>query len=167
MKENIKLIYYPEKKLYTKSKKVDDPKDPEVQAIVRKMLEIMHREKGIGISAIQVNVPLQIVISESQGEKTILFNPKIYKKSLKKEVDIEGCLSIPGVYGPVKRSRSIRAVGLNENGEEINIRASGLAARVLQHEYDHTQGILFIDKMVKSKESRKLLEKLQKLTDRM
>ena len=167
MLKDIKLIFYPNKKLFEKSKRVNDPTKPEIQELIREMLKIMREEKGVGISAIQVNVPLSIVIAEYQDQCIILINPKIYKKSIAKEIDLEGCLSLPGVYGPVKRHKSIKVSGLNEKGETVNITAKNLFSRVIQHEIDHTKGIIFIDKMVKSKESRKVLKKLQDLTDKM
>jgi len=167
MFKNINLIFYPDKKLRQKSKKVEDVLDPEIQELIKKMIEIMHKENGVGISAIQVGVPLQIIVVEHQGEQSVIINPKIYRKSLSKSIDLEGCLSLPGVYGPVKRSKIIKIKGLDVSGQEVDIRANGLVARIIQHEYDHTEGILFIDKMVNSKESRKVLEKLQQMSDKM
>jgi peptide deformylase len=163
MYQNIKLITYPNKKLYQKSEKVKDPTDPEIQGLIKKMIEIMRQEKGVGISAIQVNVPLAIIVIEDENHQFILINPRIYKKSWQKDVDNEGCLSVPGIFGPVKRNKSIQISGLNEKGERINIKANGLLARVIQHEYDHTRGILFIDRLIDSEESRKIREKLRDL----
>lgn len=157
------LIYYPDKKLCHKSKMVKNPNDPEIQKLIVSMIEIMRQKKGVGISAVQVNIPLRITIIEYGNQRLVLINPKIYKKSFRKNIDIEGCLSVPGVFGPVKRSFSIKVRAVNEKNKKINLKAEGPLARIIQHEVDHTEGILFIDKMINSEESKKTLKRLRDL----
>ena len=129
-----------------------------IKRIISNLVETLRHEKGIGLAANQVGIPLQIAVIESKAEKskngegvlsiplTIIINPEITKFSSQTETAEEGCLSIPNIWGMVKRPSKVIVKGLNEKGEEIEIKASGLFARVLQHEIDHLSGILFTDK---------------------
>jgi peptide deformylase len=139
------------------------PKDEigseKVKAIITEMKDAMASQKdGVAIAAPQIGVPLRIfVISGTllrQADKTykgdgtdlIFINPQIIKASKEKKEVEEGCLSVRWLYGKVQRSARVTISAMNENGEKIERGASGLLAQIFQHEIDHLNGILFIDK---------------------
>ncbi len=124
-----------------------------IKEIVGGMAETMLRANGLGLSANQVGLNARLFVAlipdeedEKDGKFYAIFNPEIIKFSRKKIVMEEGCLSIPGVYRLVERPEKIALEGQDENGKKIKIQTGGLAARVFQHETDHLNGILFIDK---------------------
>lgn len=122
---------------------------PKITASVRKLLddmaETMRAAEGVGLAAPQVGVSKRIIIVDV-GEGLIeLINPRLEKRE-GLETAMEGCLSIPQYVGEVERAATVTVVGLNREGEEIRITGSGLLARALQHEIDHLNGILFIDR---------------------
>jgi peptide deformylase len=112
------------------------------------MSDTMYSNKGVGLAAPQIGVSKRVIVLDA-GEGLIeLINPEVLKAS-GKEIDNEGCLSLPGLIGEVKRAAHVVVSGLNREGQEVKIEAGGFCARVLQHEIDHLDGILFIDKAVK------------------
>lgn len=110
------------------------------------MTKTMEEKDGIGLAAPQVGKNIRLITVNAKDGVLVMFNPKIIKKSFLKEWDEEGCLSIPFYFGEVRRHKSIVCVFNDINGKENKIRANGLLARVIQHETDHLDGILFIDK---------------------
>lgn len=131
---------------------VQDVRSKEVQTLIRDMWETMADAGGIGLAAPQVAVNLQIMVfgspdSGSGGRPlvppTVLINPKLEPIGTEIEFDWEGCLSIPGLRGKVPRWHAIHYRGLNELGEPIAQTVEGFHARVVQHEYDHLQGVLY------------------------
>lgn len=148
------IIKYPNPVLTKKTRKikVEEIKSPEVKELILDMLETMDANNGIGLAATQVGQSLRICVLKSareNGKTYILINPKFKSKSWKKEVAEEGCLSFPGKYIPVKRSASVKVEALDRNGKKILINGTGILARVLQHEIDHLDGVLFIKREVK------------------
>lgn len=128
---------------------------PELSRLAKNMLETIEND-GIGLAAPQIGKGIQLIVAaylpKDPEDKelvpyTILFNPKFKKLSAKTDKLSEGCLSLPGITGVVERSKSIRVTGQNENGANVTIDAHDLYARVLQHEIDHLNGILFIDRL--------------------
>lgn len=124
----------------------------EAAAIVKQLKEAMIAAAGIGLSANQIGLNLRAFVVQMPGNKETpakfyaVFNPKIVKVSPKKIAMEEGCLSVPGVYGLVERPEKITLEGFDKNGKKLKIKAWGLLARVFQHEVDHLNGVLFIDK---------------------
>ncbi|MBU0596775.1 peptide deformylase [Patescibacteria group bacterium] len=119
------------------------------QEFIKKMIPTMYDTDGIGLAAPQVgqNIRICVVGKEAVGDKDlILINPTWEKTSRRKFVDVEGCLSVPHTYGKVKRWRNIHVEALDEKGNKLSFPASNFFARVIQHEIDHLDGILFIDK---------------------
>lgn len=113
------------------------------------MLETMGEANGVGLAANQVGVSKRILIAADGDEKIIeLINPRC-DFSDGEELGIEGCLSVPGSYGEVPRAASISVRGLDRAGREVQIQAEGLLARILQHEIDHLDGILFTEKALR------------------
>jgi len=99
---------------------------PDVELLIGDMLETMKEQKGIGLAAPQVGKNIRLIVIESKDEPLILINPKVCKKSLRKESDEEGCLSIPGVYGIVRRPHKVKVTAKNHKGEDIEIIGKGL-----------------------------------------
>ncbi len=121
----------------------------EVRELIQDLKETMRYENGIGIAAPQIGVHKQIIIVATGNEPQVFINPKVVKKSFRKITSEEGCLSVPDVFGLVKRPRSVEIEAFSESGEEIVVKAEGMSSIILQHEIDHLHGILFIDKVRK------------------
>ena len=135
---------------------------PDILNLIKDMAETMYADSGVGLAAPQVGVSKRIItIDEDEEKLLVLLNPEIIK-SEGEAVEEEGCLSVPGVYSEVKRSLKVAVKALNENGDTIEITKEGLTARALQHEIDHLNGILFIDKIGRM-ERQILLNKLKKI----
>lgn len=136
----------------------------EIFALLKDMKETMHAFSGVGLAGNQIGIPLRLVtlIHPETKEELALVNPEIVSRSEEKEIGEEGCLSIPEIYAKVERNWKIVVRGLNEKGKEITLEAEGFLARILQHEIDHLEGILFIDYL---SPSRRLLlaSKLKKI----
>jgi len=121
--------------------------DEEIQKLIGDMLETMTKNNGLGLAACQVGKNLKLfVISKELSDKQIFINPEITKISQDQEVMEEGCLSLPGISKRVKRPRSLKISALDEKGRKFKIRAEGLLARAIQHEFDHLRGVLIVDK---------------------
>ncbi len=129
----------------------------ETQRLIDNMVETMKEYDGVGLAAVQVHVPRQIAVVEVANnprypEKpevplSVLINPKIEPLSEEMEEDWEGCLSINEMRGKVPRYKEIKVVGRNREGKEVDFVASGFHARVIQHEWDHLQGKVLLDRM--------------------
>lgn len=141
-----KIITNPNPILRKKSQPIKDVLDVELQKMLPEMVETMIKKDGVGLAAPQIGKNIRLVTVRFKNNNLILFNPIIVKKSLLKEWDEEGCLSVPGVFGDVKRHKKIAIKYLDQNNLEQQLKAEGLLARIIQHEIDHLDGILFIDK---------------------
>jgi len=134
---------------------------PEILNLIRDMAETMYTASGVGLAAPQVGVAKRIIIIDGEEEGLIVLVNPMMVKSEGEVIEEEGCLSIPGVYSEVKRSSKVTVKALNESGEPIKITKEGLLARALQHEIDHLEGILFVDRIGKV-ERQIVLNKLKK-----
>jgi peptide deformylase len=126
--------------------------DPELQALIDDMLETMRDADGVGLAAPQVGVPLQLFVYLSSPEsqhpvERVLINPTLVPERGDLVEDWEGCLSIPDLRGLVPRHHALRVIGLDRQGKTVDERVAGLEARILQHELDHLNGIVFLDRM--------------------
>lgn len=124
---------------------------PEIKVLISDMREEMVEAKGIGLAANQIGEDLQIFVidaklAEEGGVPDAYVNPEITEYSKDTAEMEEGCLSIPGYWVQVKRAKKIKMKALDKNGKKIKIKARGFLARVLQHEYDHLQGVLIKDR---------------------
>ena len=149
----LRILKYPHPALRHKSKPLRRV-DNELKNTVREMFDLMYANKGIGLAANQVDLPYRFFIlnTESDPEKAeefVFLNPVIVKRSGTADAD-EGCLSFPEIYAPVKRSAKIVIAAYDLEGEEVKYELSGLFARGAQHEYDHLDGVLFIDRLTPS-----------------
>ena len=134
----------PDPILRQKSKRVKTI-DGSIKKLIGNMIEIMHSASGVGLAAPQVGVPLRvIVIGMPEEENIVLINPEIVRRTGERWVT-EGCLSIPGYFGEIKRAQSVRVKGRDLSGKEIRIKADELLAQALEHEIDHLNGVLYID----------------------
>ncbi len=131
--------------------------DSSINKLIADMLETVHAAPGVGLAAPQVGVSLRIiVISLPEKEEIVLLNPEIVRRNGERCVD-EGCLSIPGYMGKVKRATSVTVKGRDAAGKEIRIKAKELLAQALEHEIDHLRGVLYIDRL----ESAESLHKVE------
>lgn len=142
----LQMRVYPDPVLRQKAKRV--PKvDGTVLKLIDDMIDTMHATGGVGLAAPQVGVSLRVAVIEIPGEETIaLVNPEIVKRSGEIEVT-EGCLSLPGYRGDIKRSTKVTVKGLDRQGKEIRIKGEGLLAEALEHEIDHLNGTLYFDRL--------------------
>ncbi len=157
-----KLVTIPDETLRIKSRKigyVDDSIKKLAEDMIETTLDWDHdSEFGAALAAIQVGEPIQLTVVrdkfESSKDKTFstFVNPKIIKKSQQTVTDVEGCLSVPGLYGRVKRALKIKVRAQDLDGNEIRLNLEGFPARVLQHEIDHMNGIIFLDHIKSNKD---------------
>lgn len=124
------------------------------QKLIDDMIETMTEYHGVGLAAPQVHEELRFFVAalnggdeDEPGEPIVLINPEITRVGSDVVEDWEGCLSIPDIRGRVPRAREIKVKALDRNGEKVELRAQNFAARVIQHETDHLDGILFFDRM--------------------
>jgi peptide deformylase len=118
----------------------------EIREIIKNMRLEMAKALGIGLSANQLGMDMKLFIAKADGKQYSIFNPVITKFSKETAIMEEGCLSVPEIYGEVERPEKITLEGFDAIGKKIKIKAWGLLARIFQHETDHLNGILFIDK---------------------
>lgn len=137
----------------------------ELRRLIADMFDTMYAEEGVGLAAPQVGIGDRVIVVDPHDDETepfALINPEILEASRETEKNEEGCLSIPGVRDMVERSSTVRVRGLTENGEVREFEAEGLLSRILQHEVDHLDGILFFDRVGPLKR-KLLLAKWQKI----
>jgi len=148
------ILTYPDPRLRIKSKPVTKF-DAQFQSFVDSMLETMRAAPGVGLAAPQVGEHLQVVVIEykdneedenARPKRYVLVNPQFTWHSEEKVADLEGCLSVPGLAGTVERSEAVSLKALNRFGKPIKITVDGWIARIFQHEIDHLNGVLYIDK---------------------
>jgi peptide deformylase len=130
--------------------------------IAEDLINTLHREKGVGLAGPQVGRMERIFAIHVEGDMPRIFiNPSIIETSPEMVKQEEGCLSIPGFYADVIRPRAVKVQAWNEKGRPFTLEAKGIVARVILHEYDHLEGVLFIDRISGTKRKR-LLEKLKR-----
>ena len=148
---NLSVFTQPNPILRTKSSPVDEAEllTKKHQQFINEMKETMRASNGIGIAAPQVGIHKRIIIVDLDGRPEAFVNPRIVSASFRKVESEEGCLSVPGVYGIVKRHKSVRVEAINEDGLPQAFDVDGLPAIIFQHEIDHLDGVLFIDKVTR------------------
>lgn len=144
-----------------------DVRSDRVQGIIDRMIDVMRKAPGVGLAAPQIGVPLRIIVLEDTQEYIsytskkdieeqdrrpfallVIINPKLKNTSKRTALFFEGCLSVDGYRAVVERHLDVEVSGLDHNGNPIKVQASGWQARILQHECDHLEGTLYVDKMV-------------------
>jgi len=142
----IQIRTFPDPVLKQKSKRIRLI-DSTVRRLSSDMLDTMYHAQGVGLAAPQIGLPLRIIVLGIPGEKEIvLINPEVVRRTGERLLT-EGCLSVPGYIGEVKRAESVTVKGRNLDGKEVRIKADGLLAQALEHEIDHTNGFLYIDRL--------------------
>ena len=155
----LEIVPHPHPALRWKSKEVSRI-DDELRAMVAEMFELMYSARGIGLAANQVALPYRLFVINPSGDRTekdqeiVFINPQITRKN-GSETDEEGCLSLPEIYGPVTRAAKIVVDAFDLNGQQFELELEDLHARVVQHEYDHVEGVMFTDR-VPSEELQKI-----------
>ncbi|MGB9613214.1 MAG: peptide deformylase [Candidatus Margulisiibacteriota bacterium] len=141
----LRILKFPNPILRKKAKPVKKV-TPEVVKLIDNLVETMRAAPGVGLAAPQVGELVRVIVVEVAGELIALVNPKIVEKS-GRQTFTEGCLCLPGVEAPVERAEYVVVKGLDRYGENVKVEAKGLLATVLQHEIDHLDGVLFIDRV--------------------
>jgi len=147
----VRIVKYPHPALRHTSKPLKRV-DAGLKKIIGEMLDLMYAGRGIGLAANQVDLPYRMFIVNPEGDakakdqEFVFINPVITRRSGTAEAE-EGCLSLPEIYAPVRRSDEIVVSAYNLAGDEVRYELSGLVARAVQHEYDHLDGVLFIDRL--------------------
>lgn len=162
----LNILHYPDKRLHKVAKPVVSV-DDRVRQLVKDMAETMYEAPGVGLAATQVDVHQRVIVidvSEESNDLLVLINPEIVWSSDDSKVYEEGCLSVPGVYDEVERASEIKVKALDLNGEPFEFEAEGLLAVCVQHEIDHLNGKVFVEKlsMLKQMRIRTKFTKLQK-----
>lgn len=147
----MEIVQYPHPALSWKAKPVREI-NAQLRSTVEQMFELMYASKGIGLAANQVGLPLQVFVvnptgdQDEQDQEFVFVNPEITSRKGSVEGE-EGCLSLPDVYGEVRRAEEIVVEAFDLSGQEFELDLTELPARVVQHETDHLQGVLFLDRM--------------------
>lgn len=152
--KKLSVIVHPHPTLRHKSKpilRVDD----QLRDYIAQMFELMYSSKGVGLAANQVNLPIQLFVvnpagKKDEGEEMVFINP-VLSRPKGSELAEEGCLSLPGVFGEVVRAAEIDVEAYTHLGQHTKLRATGYLARILQHELDHLNGVMFFDRMSEAK----------------
>jgi peptide deformylase len=151
----LKIIQYPHPTLRHVSKPLKRV-DAELRTMIKRMFELMYEAKGVGLAANQVDLPYRFFIANltsdpAKGEELVFINPVLSKQKGSAEAE-EGCLSLPGLYADVKRAEKVTIDAYDLSGNAVHIDASGFLARVVQHETDHLDGRMFIDRLPTAKQ---------------
>jgi peptide deformylase len=134
----------------------------EIAHIAGEMIKALIDGKGVGLAGPQVSFMKRIfVVHVEDDEPRVFINPSILETSQETAKYEEGCLSVPGIWADVMRPKSVKIQAWNEKGRPFTLEAGGILARVIQHEYDHLEGVLFIDRLPEQKRKR-LLDKIEK-----
>jgi peptide deformylase len=146
----LQIVHFPHPTLRRKSKPVKRV-DAQLRDIVRRMFELMYEARGVGLAANQVDLPLRFFIANlkgdpEEGEELVFINPILSRPKGSEEAE-EGCLSLPELYGHVTRPKRVRVNAFGIDGTEIEADIEGLLGRVVQHETDHLDGVMFTDRM--------------------
>lgn len=156
------ILHFPDRRLRNKAQPVQTVTD-DIRRLVDDMAETMYAAPGIGLAAIQVDVPLRVVVidlSETRDQLQVFINPEIVSRDGEQTIE-EGCLSVPGIYEPVTRPDHVKVRALDRDGKPFELEARDLLATCIQHEIDHLNGIVFVDHLSRLKQTR-IKKKLDK-----
>ena len=151
----LEILQYPDPRLTTPAQRVERI-DASTRKLVLDMTETMYAAPGVGLAATQVDVHQQIIIidaSEDRSDLRVFINPEITRRE-GVAVNQEGCLSVAGVYDNVERSESVTVTALDRSGARFTLNASGMLAACIQHEMDHLQGKVFVERLSELKQNR-------------
>jgi peptide deformylase len=143
----MQILTHPNPVLATRADEVDPTTDSDLRQLVRRMAEAMYEHEGIGLAAPQLGIHKRLIVFDIDDELAAICNPVIVKRSEDLVVDDEGCLSVPGISVPIERNVSIVCEGLSIDGARIVLEVQDLVARVVQHEIDHLDGVIILDRL--------------------
>ncbi|GMI36392.1 hypothetical protein TrRE_jg11938 [Triparma retinervis] len=157
---DLRIVKYPHPSLREMNAEVteDEIASGSIQKLAKEMFLVMYAANGVGLAAPQVGVNKRVMVYNPSGDKTkwmeetVFVNPKVTTTSEARSVDEEGCLSFPGMQGKVERPKWIKVEGMNLKGKKLKKKFTGFEARVFQHEYDHLDGVCYIDRLVDDNE---------------
>ena len=151
----LSLLRYPDPRLQRRAARVERVTE-QIRKLIKDMAGTMYAAPGVGLAATQVDVPLCVIVidvSESRDQLRVFINPELVAASGEAEVE-EGCLSVPGVYEKVRRAERVTVRALDAAGESFTLEAEGLLAVCIQHEMDHLEGTVFVERLSRLKQSR-------------
>ena len=151
----LEILQYPDPRLNAPAQRVEKI-DDSTRQLIEDMVETMYAAPGVGLAATQVDIHKQIVIidvSEDRSDLRVFINPEITRRE-GQTVNQEGCLSVPGIYDNVERAESVTVTALDRNGARFTLNASGMLATCIQHEMDHLQGKVFVERLSDLKQNR-------------
>ena len=160
----LNILHYPDERLHKVAKPVDKV-DDEIRQLIDDMAETMYQAPGIGLAATQVDYHKRVIVIDVSEDKTgliALINPRIIAADGNVMFE-EGCLSVPGIYEEVERAEHVVVEALDRNGKSFRLEADGLLAICIQHEMDHLDGKVFVEKLSRLKQTR-ILSRLKKNT---
>jgi peptide deformylase len=151
----LEILQYPDPRLAHPAQRVEKIDDA-TRRLIDDMVETMYAAPGVGLAATQVDVHKQIVVidaSEDRSDLRVFINPEVTRRE-GVAVNQEGCLSVPGIYDNVERAESVTVTALDRNGARFTLNASGMLAACIQHEVDHLQGRVFVERLSDLKQNR-------------
>lgn len=151
----LEILQYPDPRLAHPAQRVEKI-DDSTRRLIDDMIETMYAAPGVGLAATQVDVHKQIVVidvSEDRSDLRVFINPEVTRRE-GVAVNQEGCLSVPGIYDNVERAESVTVTALDRNGARFTLNASGMLAACIQHEVDHLQGRIFVERLSDLKQNR-------------
>lgn len=166
---SLRILKYPHPLLRAKNATVADNEfNEELKQTAKDMLRIMYASRGVGLAAPQVGVNKRLLVFNPEGDskaflqEIVMVNPVIIASSKKTELEMEACLSFPGMNGKVRRNEWVKVEGFRLNGKKFRVKMEGWKARIFQHEFDHLQGVMYIDRLDEEDNGRvkKRLEEL-------
>lgn len=155
------IVKYPNKILRTKGKDLTFPLSPNRRKLIKDMLDTVRKAGGVGLAAPQIGQSLNLIVVNLEHQEVpafVLINPRIKSSSRKTAEFEEGCLSIPGVFGKLKRPEKITFEAADLTGKKLVLEVDGIVAEVIQHEIDHINGVLIIDKITEYTKGEELLK---------
>lgn len=138
------IVKYPDPVLKKQAKAVSKT-DPNLKRLIKDMADTLREVNGLGLAANQIGVLQRVFVYDDGTGLGVLVNPKIIRAE-GEQIGLEGCLSVPGLQGDVKRAEKIIIQGMDDKGKKVKIEAEGLLARIFQHELDHLNGTLFVER---------------------
>lgn len=158
----LSILRYPDPRLHKRAFRVDAVTD-DIRQLIKDMAATMYAAPGVGLAATQVNVHLRVIVidvSETHDQLRVFINPELLAASGSADIE-EGCLSVPGVYEKVRRAERVTVRALDADGKAFTLEADGMLAVCIQHEMDHLEGKVFVERLSRLKQSR-ILSRLRK-----
>lgn len=167
---NLQILQYPHPKLRAANETISSTAfDASLRSTAREMLRVMYASRGVGLAAPQVGVNKRLMVFNEEGDsrafsqEVVMINPRVIATSKRTVVDAEACLSFPNMSGRVRRHEWVKVEAFRLNGRKFKIKFEGWKARIFQHEFDHLQGTLYIDKLEVEEDREAVKEQLDRL----